>query len=89
MTIDAKNGTVNTQLANAAARLHVANERLASASQRTYAARREETAALNEVNEAQKHFEELVAFVRGQAPRDTGWGQQRRTAPAIPGLERP
>jgi hypothetical protein len=39
----------------------------------TARARRDETDARNKVNEAQKHFDELVALVRKSAPRDTDW----------------
>ena len=39
----------------------------------TARARNEETDARNKVNEAQKHFDELVALVKKSAPRNTDW----------------
>lgn len=40
-------------------------------------ARIDETDALNKVNEAQRHFDALVAEVKKSAPRDTDWSRHR------------
>lgn len=73
MNIDKSEGSLNTQLANAVAAVAVANDRLAHMRSLADQARREETTALNNANEAQRHFDELVALVKKSAPRDTGW----------------
>lgn len=65
--------SLNTQLANAVAKVATANDWLTNRIYRTEDARREETLARNAVNEAQKHFDELVAMVKNSAPRDTVW----------------
>lgn len=65
--------SLNTQLANAVAAVAVANDRLVHTSRLTDHARREETFARNKVNEAQKHFDDLVDMVKKSAPRDTDW----------------
>lgn len=75
--IDPTKGSVNTQLANAVAACAVANDHLAVVRDRLAVAQREETYAVNKANEAQKHFDELVALVKKSAPRDTDW---KRTA---------
>jgi len=69
--------SLNTQLANAVAALAVANDRLELMRARTASASREETAARNAVNEAQKSFDELVALVKGLAPQNTDWKRPR------------
>lgn len=71
--IDPSKGSLNTQLANAVAECAVANDRLAVMRERLCEARREETEAINKVNEAQKHFDELVALVKKSAPYSTDW----------------
>jgi hypothetical protein len=73
MSIDPTKGSVNTQLANAVAACAVANDRLDVVRNRLAGAKREETAAINAVNEAQKHFDELVALVKKSAPYSTDW----------------
>lgn len=70
--------SLNTQLSNAVAAVASAQDHLTIMTQRVDAARREETDALNKVNEAQRHFDELVAMVKKSAPRNTEW---RRPAP--------
>lgn len=81
--IDPTKGSVNTQLANAVAACAVANDRLAVVRERLSQAYREESAAINAVNEAQKHFDELVALVKKSAPRDTDW-KRPVGQPAVP-----
>jgi hypothetical protein len=71
--IDPSKGSLNTQLANAVAAVAVANDRLAAMRDSLAAAQREETTAINKVNEAQKHFDDLVAMVKKSAPRNTDW----------------
>lgn len=68
--------SLNQQLYNAVASLAQANDRLSRAIANTETARREETAALNAVNEEQKKFDELVALVKKEAARDTDWKRQ-------------
>ena len=53
--------SLNTQLANAAAAVASAQDRLARMCELAERARHDETDARNKVNEAQKHFDELVA----------------------------
>lgn len=65
--------SLNTQLANAVGALASANDRLARTRSVLDDARREECAAHNEVNSAQKRFDELVALVRKSAPINTDW----------------
>lgn len=65
--------SLNDQLANAVAAVAVANDRLARTADITAQARREETAALNELNRAQKHFDDLVATVKKSAPHGSDW----------------
>lgn len=65
--------SLNTQLADAVAALAVANDNLQQMNFLVDRARREETIARNKVNEAQKHFDNLVAEVKKSAPRDTDW----------------
>lgn len=64
---------LNTQLANAVAAVASAQDYLARMRELTASARREETDALNKVNEAQRHFDELVAMVKKSAPRESDW----------------
>jgi uncharacterized protein with PIN domain len=68
-----KTPSLNTQLANAVAAVASAQDHLEQMCARTRTAEREETAARNKVNEAQKHFDALVAMVKKSAPRDTDW----------------
>ena len=75
-----KSPSLNTQLANAVAALAAANDRLTHMKSVTEAARREETAARNKVNEAQRLFDALVAEVKKSAPRDSDW----RCPPSLP-----
>ena len=73
-----KSPSLNTQLANAVAAVASAQDYLRLKTELTDAARRNETEARNKVNEAQKHFDDLVAMVKKSAPRDTDW---RRPVP--------
>lgn len=66
---------LNTQLANAVADIAVATERLATARGRLAVANREEAAAVNAVNQAQKRFDELVATVKRQTLVGTDWAR--------------
>ena len=69
------NQSLNTQLANAVAAVATAQDNLQRMTEIANSARREETDARNRVNEAQKHFDALVAEVKKSAPRDTCWRQ--------------
>ena len=69
--------SLNTQLANAVAAVASAQDYLLRMRELTEGARRNETDALNKVNEAQRHFDALVETVKKSAPRDTDW---RKTA---------
>mgnify|MGYP003427843208 CR=1 FL=1 len=68
-----KTPSLNTQLANAVADVAKAQDHLRHMSERVATARHDETDALNRVNEAQRHFDALVAEVKKSAPRDTDW----------------
>lgn len=68
-----KTPSLNTQLANAVAAVAAAQDEFELMRARTEDARRDETRALNRVNEAQKNFDALVAEVKKSAPRDTDW----------------
>lgn len=70
-----KTPSLNTQLANAVADVAKAQDHLSHMSERVATARRDENDALNRVNEAQRHFDALVAEVKKTAPRDTEWRQ--------------
>jgi hypothetical protein len=70
-----ENMSLNTQLANAVARVAVAQDDLDRMCQLTSMARQNETHARNLVNKEQKHFDELVAAVKKSAPRDTDWAR--------------
>ncbi len=76
-TIDPAKGSLNTQLANAVAACAVANDHLAVVRDRLAVAQREEMYAINKVNEAQKHFDDLVAAVKKTAPQNTDWKRPR------------
>ena len=65
--------SLNTQLANAVAAVASAQDYLGRMCELAARARNEETDARNKVNEAQKHFDELVALVKKSAPRNTDW----------------
>jgi indole-3-glycerol phosphate synthase len=65
--------SLNTQLANAVAAVASAQDYYHRMRELADQARRNETAALNKVNEAQRHFDALVAEVKKSAPRDTDW----------------
>ncbi len=65
--------SLNTQLANAVAAVASAQDYLKRMRELADSARRNETDALNKVNEAQKHFDALVAEVKKSAPKDTDW----------------
>ncbi len=71
--------SLNTQLANAVAAVASAQDYLHRMSDLTAAARRNETDALNKVNEAQRYFDALVAEVKKSAPRDTDWRRPAAT----------
>ena len=68
-----KTPSLNTQLANAVADVAKAQDHLRHMSERVATASRDENDALNRVNEAQRHFDALVAEVKKSAPRDTDW----------------
>ena len=68
-----KNQSLNTQLANAVADVAAAQDRLCRMSAEAERAHREECAAMNAVNEAQKRFDALVSEVKKSAPRNSDW----------------
>lgn len=68
-----KTPSLNTQLANAVAAVASAQDYYRRMHELANQARRDESAALNKVNEAQRHFDALVAEVKKSAPRDTDW----------------
>jgi len=68
-----KSESLNIQLANAVARLAQAQECLERMRRVLEDARREENAALNKVNEEQKHFDDLTAQVKSSAPKGSDW----------------
>lgn len=71
-----KSPSLNTQLADAVAAVAAvarAQDHLHQRMQQTASAQREETEAIKSVNEAQQHFDRLVAEVKKSAPRDTLW----------------
>ena len=70
--------SLNTQLANAVAAVASAQDHLCRMEQQTASARNAETDARNKVNEAQRHFDRLVAEVKKSAPRDTEWRKPPR-----------
>ena len=65
--------SLNKQLSNAVVAIAAANERLARMRLLTESARREETLALQSVNDVQKYFDDLVATVKKGALRGTDW----------------
>ena len=69
--------SLNTQLANALAHVAVAQDHLIRMCELTSYARNNETDARNKVNEAQRHFDALVAQAKQSAPRDTDWTQRK------------
>lgn len=74
--------SLNAMLADAVAACATANDLLVSRQAILAEAKRAETDAINRVNEAQKQFDELVALVKKEAPRDTDW--QRGNSGAKP-----
>jgi hypothetical protein len=68
-----KTPDLNMQLANAVAEVARAQDALQLAVSRTAGARNAEADALNRANEAQRHFDTLVAEVRKSAPQSTDW----------------
>lgn len=65
--------SLNTQLGNAVAAVAQAQDHLETMKLRTAEAHKNECDAINRVNEAQRHFDALVAEVKKSAPRDTDW----------------
>ena len=68
-----KSPSLNTQIANAVAAVASAQDYLTRMTDLTRAASHNETDARNKANEAQRHFDALVAQVKKSAPRDTEW----------------
>ena len=71
-----------------AEKLKAAQERHEQLAKVAREASRDETSALNRLNEAQKAFDEAVAALRKGAPRDSNWnrfGQIERRMPPDPG----
>jgi hypothetical protein len=71
--------SLNTQLANAVAAIASAQDHFDQKREIAAAARRNETDALNSLNEAQKRFDELVSEVKKSAPRDSDWAARQRS----------
>jgi len=69
--------SLNTQLANAVAAVASAQDYFLRMAELTGVAQRNETDALNKVNEAQRHFDALVAEVKKSAPLKTDWRRSR------------
>ena len=65
--------SLNTQLANAVAAVARAQDHHAHMRSMTAKARNDESDALNKVNEAQHHFDALVAQVKKTAPKESDW----------------
>ena len=63
--------SLNAMLADAVAACATENDNLAQKRSFLSDASRAETEAINRVNEAQKQFDELVALVKKEAPRNT------------------
>jgi septal ring factor EnvC (AmiA/AmiB activator) len=72
--------SLNKQMYDAIAELARANDQLSIHRTRVETARREETTALNNVNDAQKRIDALVAEIKKQSPGGSDW---RRTQ-AVP-----
>jgi predicted kinase len=72
MTIDNKK-SLNSQLYDAVAAIAVASDNLRVAQSRVSDARREECNSINKLNEAQKHFDELVNLVKKNATKGSDW----------------
>lgn len=53
--------------------LSIATQVLFEATTRTESAQRQETDALNRLNEKQREFDAAVASIKKQAPRGTDW----------------
>lgn len=68
-----KTPSLNTQLANAVASIATAQDYLNRMREFREIAEKNETAARNDVNQAQRHFDALVAEVKKSAPPDTDW----------------
>lgn len=65
--------SLNTQLANAVAELARAEDYLRRMTAQVAEARSKEANAIDKVNEAQRHFDTLVAQVKKAPPGGTDW----------------
>ncbi len=65
-------------LALHAGEVAVATERYKSCLDATATARREETAALNRLNEAQRQLDKIIAQMRKESPRDSDWRRDEK-----------
>lgn len=70
--------SINREIDAAICELAQATERLNMAAQRQRDASKDETAALNAVNAAQKKLDDLYSTLRGMAPRGTDWGRPKQ-----------
>lgn len=68
-------------LALHAGEVAAATERYKSSLDATATARREETAALNRLNEAQRQLDKIIAQMRKESPRDSDWKEPARGDP--------
>lgn len=82
MNINPADGTLNTQMSNAIAEFALALDQHSAAAASTERARRDETTALNRVNEAQKKIDALTAELKKQAPRGSDW-RRPKSEPAV------
>lgn len=74
-----QDASLSTQLANAVAAVASAQDHLQRMSDLTARASQNETDARNRVNEAQRHFDALVATVKKMAHYSTYWGNKAVT----------
>ncbi len=69
--------SLNQQMADAVSAFAAANDNLETARCYLSDARRQETDAIDRVNETQKKLDELIAVLKKEAPRDTDWSNRK------------
>lgn len=76
--------SLNSMMDAALCNLATANDKLTQAKHRLREARADEVFHTNQVNDAQKKLDELIASLKKDAPLDTDWGRARNPPqPAI------
>jgi multidrug resistance efflux pump len=70
--------SLSAQLADAAIAVESANAHLQRMQQAYAEANKDECAARNRANEAQKNFDRLVGLVKKPAPRGSDWWEEAR-----------